>query len=310
VAVDSAATVKIDVDGSVVVLSGIADQGGGQWTMVAQVAAEVLGVPVERVSVIAADTEATPPEQGTGGSQTTYRVGNVVRQAAEDARRKLLRLAAEQMKVDEEELTVANGEVSVRSDAGKRMSVAQVAQAATTAAAGVIIGTSAESREREIREHGQDQSELVDAPSFAIHIAQITADPETGVVSVDKYFTAQDVGKALNPLNCKGQIEGGVVFGLGYALTEELISENGTNVNANLWEYLLPTAPHIPDMTVELVEIPSTYGPFGAKGVGETGCVAVAPAIANALEDALGVRCTELPLTPERILRTMRARNP
>ncbi len=306
VAVDSAATVKIDTDGSAVVLSGIADQGGGQWTMVAQVASQVLGIPVERVSVIAADTEATPPEQGTGGSQTTYRVGNVVRQAAEDARRKLLRFAAEQLKADEEELSIADGEVFVTADPSRQISVARVAQGAATAAAGAIIGTSEESREREIRDHGHDQAEIVDAPSFAIHIAQITVDPETGMIDVDKYYTSQDVGKALNPLNCKGQIEGGVVFGLGYALTEELISENGTNLNANLWEYLLPTAPHIPEMTVELVEIPSTYGPFGAKGVGETGCVAVAPAIANALEDALGIRCTELPLTPERVLRALR----
>ncbi|HZT09126.1 MAG TPA: xanthine dehydrogenase family protein molybdopterin-binding subunit [Chloroflexota bacterium] len=307
-AVESAATVKIDVDGSVVVLSGIADQGGGQWTMVAQVASEVLGVPVERVSVVAADTEATPPEQGTGGSQTTYRVGNVVRQAAEDARRQLIRLAAEQLKADEEELDVADGTVFVVADPDRRTSVADVAAKAGATAAGVIIGTSAASREREIREHGHDQAEVVDAPSFACHVAQITVDPETGQISVDKYYTAQDVGRALNPLNCKGQIEGGVVFGLGYALTEEIISENGTNLNANLWEYLLPTAPHVPDLTVELVEVPSTYGPFGAKGVGETGCIAVAPAIANALEDAMGIRVTDLPLTPERVRQALQSR--
>lgn len=306
-AVDSAATVKIDIDGSVVVLSGVADQGGGQWAMVAQVASEVLGVPFERVAVVAADTETTPPEQGTGGSQTTYRVGNVVRQAAEDARGKLLRLAAEQLKADEEELTVKDGEVYVGSDRARRLSVAEVAQAAATSPAGAIIGTSAEAREREIRDHGHEQAEIVDAPSFACHVAQITVDRETGMINVDRYYTAQDVGRALNPLNCKGQVEGGVVFGLGYALTEEILSENGTNLNANLWEYLLPTAPHVPDLTVELVEVPSSYGPFGAKGVGETGCVAVAPAIANALEDATGVRVTQAPLTPERVLAAMRA---
>ncbi len=306
-AVDSAATVKLDVDGSVTVLSGVTDQGGGQWTLVAQVASEVLGVPMERVSVIAADTEVTPYESGTGGSNTTYRVGNVTRQAAEDARRKLLRVAAERLKVDEEELALADGEVFVRSDPAKRMTVAAAANAALSSAAGPIIGTSAEGREQEIREHGHEQAERVDAPSFACHVAQIAVDPETGQISVERYYTAQDVGKALNPLNCKGQIEGGVVFGLGYALTEEILSESGTNLNANLWEYLLPTAPHVPDLTVELVEIPSTFGPFGAKGAGETPCIPVAAAVANALEDAIGVRVTEAPLTPERVLAAIRA---
>ena len=116
------------------------------------------------------------------------------------------------------------------------------------------------------------------------------------------------MGRALNPLACKGQIEGGVVFGLGYALSEELLSENGVNLNANLWEYLLPTSPHIPDLTVELVEIPSTYGPFGAKGVGETANVPVAATIANAVEAAVGARVTEAPLTPERVLAAIRAK--
>jgi carbon-monoxide dehydrogenase large subunit len=306
-AVDSAATVRVDVDGSVVVLCGVTDQGGGQWSLVAQVAAEVLGVPMDRVSVIAADTEATPFEQGTGGSGTTYRVGNVVRQAAEDARSQLLRLAADRLKVDEEELQLRDGDVLVSSDPTKRLPIGQVAQAAVGAASGPIMGTSAEGREREIREHGREQAESVDAPNFAVHVAEVGVDPETGLVSVERYYTSQDVGRALNPLSCKGQIEGGLVYGLGYALTEEVLSEDGANLNANLWEYLLPTAPHVPEITVELVEVPSTFGPFGAKGVGETPSVAVAAAIANAVESAISVRVTEAPLTPERVLGAMRA---
>lgn len=304
-AVDSAATVKIDVDGSITVFSGVTDQGGGQWSMAAQVAAEVLGTPVERVSVIAADTEATPYEQGTGGSNTTYRVGNVIRQAALDARAKLLRVAADRLKVDEEELDVADGRVFVRSDPSKELSVAQAAEAALRTPEGAILGTSAEAREREIREHGVERAEIVDAPSFGVHVAQVNVDLESGVINVDRYYTAQDVGKAINTLNCKGQIEGGVIFGLGYALTEEILSENGTNLNANLWEYLLPTAPHVPDLTVELVEVPSTYGPFGAKGVGETPCIPVAAAVANAVYDAIGVRVNQAPLTPERVFKAI-----
>jgi CO/xanthine dehydrogenase Mo-binding subunit len=237
-------------------------------------------------------------------------VGNVIRQAAEDARRQLLRVAAERLKVDDEELDLADGEVIVRSDPSKRMTIAAAARAAMASPAGPIVGTSAEGRELEIREHGEEQAERVDAPSFASHIAQISVDPETGTIDVERYYTAQDVGKALNPLSCKGQIEGGVVFGLGYALTEEILSESGQNLNSNLWEYLLPTAPHVPELTVDIVEVPSTFGPFGAKGVGETPCIPVAAAIANALEDAIGVRVTEAPLTPERVLAAIRQQRP
>jgi len=307
VRVESAAAVKIDVDGSVVVLSGVSDQGGGQWSMVAQVASEVLGVPMDRISVIAADTDATPFELGTSGSNITYRVGTVVRQAAEDARRKLLRVAAELLQVDEEELTLRDGEVLVEGDLSKKLSIASAAQAAMGAPGGAIIGTSTPTREEEIRAHGEEQARIVDTPSLACHVAVVDVDEETGRIDVRRYFAAHDVGRALNPQACIGQIEGGVVFGLGYALSEELIARDGANANANLWEYLLPTAPHVPDLAVELVEFPSTYGPFGAKGIGESPCIAVAAAVANALADATGIRLTEIPLTPERVLSAIKA---
>lgn len=304
---ETAATVRIDVDGSVIVLTGIPDQGAGQWSVLAQVASEVLGVPMDRVSVVAADTEATPYETGVGGSNVTYRVGNSVRQAAEDAREKLLQLAAQRLEVDAEELEARGGQVFVRSNPSRKLSVAQVAQAAGTSAMGTIMGISAPVREREVQAHGREQMETVDSPSFSCHVAQVQVDPETGIVDVQRYFAAQDAGRALNPLAAKGQIEGGVVFGLGYALSEEIITQDGTNVNGNLWEYLLPTAPHVPDLTIELVEVPSTFGPFGAKGIGEGPAIPVAATVANAVEAALKVRVTQAPLTPERILAGLRA---
>jgi len=167
---------------------------------------------------------------------------------------------------------------------------------------GAIMGTSTPTREEEIRAHGEDMGRTVDTPCLACHVAVIEVDRDTGRIDVLRYFAAHDVGRALNPLACSGQIEGGVVFGLGYALSEEMVAENGRNVNANLWEYLLPTAHEIPRLDVELVEFPSTYGPFGAKGIGESPCIAVAAAVANAVADATGARLTEIPLTPERVL--------
>ncbi len=299
---ESAATVKVDVDGSVVVLTGVSDQGGGQWSMVAQVASEVLGVPLERVSVVAADTDATPFETGTSGSNITYRVGTVVRQAAEDARRQLFRVAGQRLNVDEEELVARDGVIRARSDPGKECSVAAASEAAMGSPGGAVIGTSAALREEEIRQFGADRARTVDTASLACHVAVVRVDPESGLIDVERYFAAHDVGRALNPIACLGQIEGGVLFGLGFALTEDLIQRDGANINANLWEYLLPTAPHVPDMTVEMVEMPSMFGPFGAKGIGESPCIAVGAAVANAVEDAVGVRIRHAPLTPERVI--------
>lgn len=307
---ESAAAVRIETDGSVVVLSGASDQGGGQWSVLAQIASEVLRVPMERVTVIAGDTDTTPYETGVGGSNMTYRAGNSVRQAAEDAREQLLELAAEELGVDKEELILADGAASTTADPSKGMTLGDIARRALGSAAGQILGTSARVREREVREHGREQSESTDSPSFSCHVAVVEVDPETGQVSVPRYFAVQDVGRAINPMGCEGQLQGGVAFGLGYALSEELITRDGTPANANLWEYLLPNAPGIPDVQVDLVEIPSTYGPFGAKGIGEGPCIPVAAAIANAIEDAIGVRVTDIPLTPERVLKAIREQRP
>jgi len=186
--------------------------------------------------------------------------------------------------------------------------VAAAAEAAMGSPGGAVIGTSAALREDEIRQFGADRARTVDTPCLACHVALVRVDPESGLIDVERYFAAHDVGRALNPLACRGQIEGGVLFGLGFALTEDLIQRDGANVNANLWEYLLPTAPHVPDMTVEMVEMHSTYGPFGAKGIGESPCIAVGAAVANAVEDAVGVRIRHAPLTPERVVGAVRER--
>jgi CO/xanthine dehydrogenase Mo-binding subunit len=300
---DTAATLKIDDDGNVVVLTGIPDQGGGQWSMVAQVTSEVLGVAMDQVSVIAADTEATPHETGIGGSNATYRVGNSVRQAAEDARARLFRLAGPHLSADEEELACGDGDVYKPSDPAQRISIARLARQAINTPEGSIIGTTAPVRAEEFRQHGKEQLETADAPCFACHVAQVRVDPESGKIDVERYFAAHDVGHALNPMACQGQIEGGVAFGLGYALTEEILHDQGTPTNANLWEYLLPNAPFMPQLDVAMVEIPSTYGPWGAKGIGEAPCVPTAAVIANAVADAIGARVTVAPLTPERVLR-------
>src|SRR5439155_13853622 len=134
-----------------------------------------------------------------------------------DASDKLLSFASERLKVDPDELQIQDGQIVVRSDPGQRMSIAQAAHAATTSAAGAIIGTSAAVREREIQQHGKEQTEIVDAPSTSCVAAQVEVDTETGVVKVLNYFLAQDVGRAINPLACQGQLEGGIAFGLGYA---------------------------------------------------------------------------------------------
>jgi CO/xanthine dehydrogenase Mo-binding subunit len=185
------------------------------------------------------------------------------------------------------------------------VSLAELGQAAIASVAGAIVGRSGEEPEGE-----GISADDVDAPCFAVHVARVQVDPESGVVDLRRYYTAQDVGRALNRLHCEGQIQGGVVFGMGYGMTEELLSDNGSTTNANLWEYLLPTAPHVPEIDLDMIEIPSQHGPFGAKGVGETSNLSVAPAVANALADAVGIRVTDAPLSPQRVRAAIHARRP
>ena len=303
----SSAWVKINEDGTVVLITGAADNGGGQHGILAQIAAD--RIPPGSVAVVAGDTDSTPYELGTGGSRTTHRVGNSVRIASEDALRKLLSLAEEEMEVSVEDLELHGGQISVKGSPEKSITFAHLASASLISRRGPIIGVGEDLRRELLAAQAKAENE-VDACAYGTHAAQVEVDPETGRVNVLTYFAAHDVGFAVNPANVRGQIEGGVAFGLGYALSEELVFREGEVQNPDLTDYKVPTLMNVPPIESVIVEVPSRFGPYGAKGVGEPPSIPVAPAIANAIYDAVGVRITELPMTPEKIFEALRQARP
>lgn len=299
------AMVKINEDGSAAIITGVVDQGAGQYSVLAQIVAEVLSIHIEAISVVAADTETTPFEQAVGASSATYRVGNSARLAAEDARRKLLRLASTRLEAPPEALELKGGRVFIKSMPDRGLPLANLAAIAINSPGGQIIGQAGELKEAFLSFQIPYKDEI-DTASYSTHLAEVEVDPDTGKVKVLRYFAAHDVGFALNPQSVKNQIEGGIAFGLGYALTEQLILHQGKTLNNNLTDYKLPDFTTIPPIDMAIIEVPSRFGPYGAKGVGEPPVIPVAPAIANAVYDAVGVRITELPITAERVFFALR----
>ncbi|MDP2643366.1 MAG: xanthine dehydrogenase family protein molybdopterin-binding subunit [Desulfobacterales bacterium] len=304
----SSAWVAVNKDGSVVLVTGVTDQGGGQYGAFAQIVAEILSVPFESVSVVAADTDVTPYEGGTGGSRTTYRVGSSVKLAAEDVRGEILKRASEKLEAPVEILELKDGRVYVREDPGRSVSFSALAAESLTSDRGMIIGNGARLREKKIAQDLKRKGEI-DTGACSTHVARVEVDPATGKVKVLKYFAAHDVGFAIHPDNVANQIEGGVAFGLGYALTEEAKVEQGRCLNNNFSDYKLPGITMTPHVEKAIIQVPSSFGPYGVRGVGEPPNVLVAPAVANAVCDALGVRVTELPLTPERVFSALKKKH-
>ncbi|MBI4316868.1 MAG: xanthine dehydrogenase family protein molybdopterin-binding subunit [Chloroflexi bacterium] len=296
---------KLNEDGSAVLLTGTPDNGAGQHQVLAQVVAEILSLEPGEVTVFGGDTELTPLDAGPGASRGTVRVAHAARFAAEDARHQLLLLAAAKLEANPEDLELVYRQARVKGTPERAVSLAELARLALTSPEGQILGTG--SRERAAWVAAEKEHALVaDEAQFCTHAAQVEVDPETGQVTVLKYVVAQDVGFALNPLSAAGQVEGSVVHGLGYALTEELVVEGGQVVNPSLVDYHLPVACSAPAVEAILVEQPSPAGPFGARGVGEASIAPVPAAIANAIRDAVGVRIWDLPITPEKVRHAIR----
>lgn len=293
-------SLRVEEDGSIVLLTGVVEIGGGQTTILGQIVAEGLGVPLEQVSIVAADTEVTPAESGSVASSVTYRVGNTVRLAVEEAREQLINLGAESLEANPKDLALDGKGVYVRGSPERVVSWAALARRAQTSGRGLIVSSSGSKREKWL-EALRSEGKAVDAPTYGTHVVEVEVDPETGQVALCHYFAAHDVGFALNPQSLEGQVQGGVVFGIGFALGEEVVSVEGRTLNPTFADYKVCTALDVPKISNRLVEKKSGFGPFGAKGVAELPTVPVAAAIANAIYDAVGVRVTQLPMTPEKV---------
>lgn len=279
---------KLNEDGTISIISGMVDLTGSR-TILAQIAAEELGLPIDHINVITVDTDTALPAPLSGGSTITYNMGNAIRLASGNVKKKLLKLAAEKLGEKEEDLEVKGGAVKVIDSSEKSLSLAELSRISSESKGEPIIGAGL-------------THDLPSCLTFVAHAAEVEVDPETGVVTVLDYSACQDVGFAINPMSVQGQIQGGVVQGIGMGLTEEYIFDgDGKILNPSFLDYRIPTSADVPKIKTFIVEEASPKGPYGAKGVGEPPHVPPTPAIANAIYDAVGVRVKEFPITPEKI---------
>ena len=284
------AEVALEPGGGVVLGTAIFDQGSGTHTTLQQVVAEELRTPLHRIRLEVWDTDGTVDDSGIGGSRATRVNTTVAYQAAQDARRNLVRLAAERLGEPEAAITLDGDEIRVE---GREQALRWPELLA-------------EWEERVVGRAYLEDTEPVRVTGFVAQIAEVEVDPETGEVRVLGLTTAHDVGRVLNPVGHQGQINGGVVQGLGYALMEELTVEDGRVATLSFGDYKIPTSLDIPELRTVLLESDAGVGPYAIKGIGETPNVPVAAAIANAVADAAGVRIADLPLTSEKVYRALR----
>jgi CO/xanthine dehydrogenase Mo-binding subunit len=303
---NSSALVRLNADGSAVLLTSSVEIGQGTQTSLAQIVAEELGISPERVSVTFPDTDVTPFDQSTSSSRTIFTMGSAARQAAGQIRQQLLEIGAHALEANVEDLELVNGNLQVRGAPEKRRTISQLFQAHYGAAVGSMAG----SYDNQTRGGVDPKTGKGKASAFFFLSAcavEVEVDSETGKVTIEKIVSAVDAGKAVNPKQCDMQNEGSMIMSLGSALFEEMVFDNGQPINATFLEYMPPSMEDHPrQFQSVIVETPHPEGPFGAKGVGEAALGPVEPAIGNAIANALnGLRIKDLPIRPDRILKVV-----
>ena len=311
----SSAVLKFNEDGTVNILSTASDIGQGAMTALAQIAAEELGMPVECFKTNLPDTDYTPYEWQTVASRITYSAGNAVLLAARDARRQLEATGAVVLGVAADGVELRDGFVCEKTHPDNRAAIKDIAMGVLLPQGAVgapVVGrgqfipaglTGLDPQTGQETDGGKGPAPFY---TFGTQVADIEVDTETGEIVVNKVTAAYEVGKVINHAMCVAQVQGGIMQGLSSALFEQLILENGKPLNNNFVDYKIATAVDTPEMDIILLETsPQADGPFGAKGIGEPTMVPTAPAIANALYDALGVRIRDLPLTAEKVLQAL-----
>lgn len=310
----SAATVNMNADGTAtLVTSGVEIGSGSMMQSLPQIVASTLGIAPEQVIVRAADTDAAGYDVGVGGGRTTVSLGAASLSAAQEVRTKLLRIASEMIEAAPGDLVIRDGRIEIAGAPGSGRTVAEVATRAQAlggpvASTGAFTGAGVPAMPGCVAGHFID---AIDIPVFAVHDCEVAVDPETGHVEVLSYRVVQDVGRALNPRAIQGQIQGGVVQGLGYALHEEVtIGSNGRVSQSGFETYRVPLALDVVPVEISLYEGAPSVGPLGTKGAGEVPILNVGAAVACAVANATGKRVQELPLTPPRVLELLLERKP
>jgi CO/xanthine dehydrogenase Mo-binding subunit/CO/xanthine dehydrogenase FAD-binding subunit len=303
----SEAIVTIDGEARVEVLFGGADAGTGQRTILAQIAAEELGVPLHSVSVVMGDTERAPFELGAWSSRGTHMGGHSVSKAAVALGDRLRTTAARLLDCSPEEVKLGDGSAH---GAGSVTTIAEVVAADTDTRDGRLSEHSVFVDTRmEPRDGANPRPNLSASYTFAAHAVAVEVDPGTGEIRILDYVAAHDIGRALNPTQVEGQVVGGVVQGLGAVLGEEMLQSHGRSITASYLGYPVPRAADVPRVRPLLIEGPEPAGPYDAKSVGEMSIVPPAAAVANAVYDAIGIRLRDLPFTPDKVLNALRERD-
>ncbi|MCL4744287.1 MAG: molybdopterin-dependent oxidoreductase [Burkholderiaceae bacterium] len=298
---------KLDDFGSVTLITGASEIGQGSETVLAQLVCEELGLPMSAVRVVNNDTEITPWDVGVHASRTTFIAGNSAIGAARKAREKILAAAAGQVQRAPDTLDLRGGQIVDAASGEALSSLARLMRSLHFSERAELVMTTFYYEPPSKHQDRKFKGDVSAAYAWATQVAEVEVDTDTGVVRLLKITGAHDVGRVLNRLGIEGQIEGGIVMGQGYALTEEMQIEGGVLKNPGFRDYKLVTAPEIPEMDIHFIETMDGEGPKGAKGVGEAPAICIAAAVANAIENATGVRITELPFTPERVYRALRA---
>jgi len=301
--------IKLDFDGSIVVLSGAAEIGQGSSTILVQTVAEVLGLDLSRIRIVTGDSEVVPKDNGSYSSRVTFMVGNAAIDAAQNLKRVLVAAAARKLDAKPEEMECL-GELYRAGAQDKGLSFNEVVTEALKDT-GTITVTGNYSTMPESHGGKKYRGAAIGGTmgySYSAQVVEVSVDEDTGVVTVDKVWVAHDCGKALNRLTVEGQVQGSVWMGLGQAMSEETAYHEGLLITGNMLDYRVPTIQDSPPIEVGIVESNDPHGPFGAKEAGEGSLAAFLPALTNAIADAIGVRLKELPVTPDRVFAAVEKR--
>jgi len=299
----SGAIVKFNGDGSINLIVNPGSPGTHIWGALSQIAAEELGIYPEDVYIVTGETDKTLFDLGSHASRSTFVTGSAVLMAAREAKGQLLERAGRMLGVSPDELQVKDRKIYIKGAPDKGLSISEVVRSAMWEMKGEAMNIAGKSSFAPFPKSV--------SPPTAAYFAEVEVDTETGEVKVLKFITAVDCGTAINPMTVEGQCEGGIQEGLGYALTEDFFvnKETGVLESDNFTTYKMPGSLDMPETEIIIINKPDPKGPFGAKGVGEPALVGIAPAIANAIYDAVGVRVTDLPITPEKVLKTLKEKH-
>lgn len=306
----SEVSLKVNSDGTVNVITGDSEIGQGTETVLAQIVAEELGIPVGDIRITSRDTDITPASLGTWGTRVTFIGGNAAKKAAEEAKQQLFKAASEMLEVDPKDLEAKNGKIYVKGSPDHYVTMPEVVHSSLAKQGKAITSKVLYSPPNAFPPDPKTgYGNFAPTYAFGAQIAEVEVDVETGKVKVINIVAAHDVGRAINPLSIEGQIEGGIAMGMGYALLEKLQWEDGKTLNANFCTYKLINSTEMPSIQTLLIETIDPHGPFGAKGIGEPTAIPTAPAIANAIYNAIGIRIKDLPITPDKILKALKEKH-